>query len=153
MGGKYVGNKLMRGVSDLIIVLALISVAIPVTIAVQHWLSSQVGRVTAYSIAPKVTASLVSMDYRGNNFTAVVKVVNRGVNELNLSNINVTALLSNGTTTSVKSETISGGETLSPNGEATMLLTIPNIDSKVVVIVLEFKDVSGSKVPVELVVS
>ncbi|MEM4519109.1 MAG: hypothetical protein QXD94_01550, partial [Sulfolobales archaeon] len=72
MGSKYLKNTVKRGVSDLIIVLALISVAIPVTLAVQHWLSSQVGKATTYSVTPKISANLISIDYRNGNFTALI---------------------------------------------------------------------------------
>lgn len=147
------GSRLKRGVSDLIIVLALISVAIPITIAVQHWLTSQVGRATTYSIAPKVTATLISMDYRSNNFTALIKIANRGVNDLNLSDVNAAVIFANGSNTSATLKVVSGERLLTPNNEATLLLTLSNINSKVVSIVLECRDVTGNKLPVELIVS
>jgi len=153
VGSKYLGSRLKRGVSDLIIVLALISVAIPITIAVQHWLTSQVGRATAYSIAPKATATLISMDYRGSNFTALIKIANRGVSDLNLSNVNAVVIFANGSNTSATLKVISGEQLLTPNNEATLLLTLSNINSRVVSIILECKDVSGNKLPVELIVS
>ncbi len=153
MGSKYVREALKRGVSDLIIVLALISVAVPITLALQHWLTFQVGRATTYSVTPKVTTSIVSMDYRNSSFTAVIEVVNRGVDDVNISNINATVLLANGTNITTALKIISGRGVLSPNDRALLLLTIPNITSKAVLAVLEFKDVSGSLLPVELVIS
>lgn len=152
MGSKYVGSILKRGVSDLIIVLALISVAVPITLALQHWLTFQVGRATTYSVTPRITANIISMDYRNNSFTALIEVINRGVDDLSLSSTKATVLLANGTNTSAALNVISGEKVLSPNGRALLLLTVPNVTSKVTLAVLEFKDISGSVLPVELVI-
>ncbi|MEM0453604.1 MAG: hypothetical protein QXO98_03010 [Sulfolobales archaeon] len=153
MGSKYLKNTVKRGVSDLIIVLALISVAIPVTLAVQHWLSSQVGKATTYSVTPKISANLISIDYRNGNFTALIEVINRGVADLNLSNVNATVILTNGSNIVTTPHPVFGRQTLEPNEEATLLLTISDIKSKAVLIVLEFKDAMGSRIPIELTVN
>lgn len=153
MVSKYYKSYIKRGVSDLIIVLALISVAIPVTLAVQHWLTSQVGRTTTYSVTPKITANLISANYRNGSFTAVIEVINKGVNDLSLSNVSATALFADGYNTTTTLSLIFGEQVLKPNEEATMLLTIPNVKSKAILIVMEFKDVTGSKLPVELVLN
>jgi len=141
-----------RGVSDLIVVLALISIAIPVAVVMQHWLSSQVGRATSYSSVPAVIANLVSTQYRDSNVSIVVSVENRGSNNLNLNNINVKLLLENGSAVNGTSQLLSGSSTLAPGGKASVMITASNIGSKVTLVIMEVKDSLGNTIPVEIAV-
>lgn len=150
---KYLVNKIRLGVSDLIIVLALIAVAIPVTLAVQNWLSSQVSKAYGYSVAPELVANVVSMDYRNNNVTLVLSLANKGNMDLNLSSsINAIVVFEDGSTINTSAKSISGKSILSPGNEATLLMTLPNITSRISVIVLEVKDVLGNNYVVKVVV-
>jgi len=148
---KYVASKLRSGVSDLIIILALIAVAIPVTFTVQQWLSSQANRVATYSTTPKVTVNLVSVNYGSNTFIAVVKVVNSWKNIINLNDVNATLILSNGTTIKLDRSSIYvlGDTSLSPGNEATIVLNA-SISTKVATIVFQFRDNLGNIIPAEL---
>ncbi len=146
-------NKIRLGVSDLIIVLALIAVAIPVTLAVQNWLSSQVSKAYGYSVAPELVANIVAMDYRNNNVTMVLSLANKGGKDLDLSNhVNATIVFEDGGTINTSATRISGKSILSPGDEATLLITLPNITSRISVVILEVKDILGNNYVVKVVV-
>jgi hypothetical protein len=146
---KCVASKLRSGVSDLIIILALIAVAIPVTFTVQQWLSSQANRVATYSTTPKVTVNLASINYGVNTVTLVVKVVNTWKNIINLSSVNTTAILSNGNNITLNVVSVIGDTNLSPGNEATLVLNGVT-STKVTTVIFQFRDNLGNTIPAEL---
>jgi hypothetical protein len=146
---KCVASKLRSGVSDLIIILALIAVAIPVTFTVQQWLSSQANRVATYSTTPKVTVNLASINYGVNTVTLVVKVVNTWKNIINLSSVTATAILSNGNNITLNVVSVIGDTNLSPGNEATLVLNGVT-STKVTTVIFQFRDNLGNTIPAEL---
>lgn len=149
MVSKCVASKLRSGVSDLIIILALIAVAIPVTFTVQQWLSSQANRVATYSTTPKVTVNLASINYGVNTVTLVVKVVNTWKNIINLSSVTATAILSNGNNITLNVVSVIGDTNLSPGNEATLVLNGVT-STKVTTVIFQFRDNLGNTIPAEL---
>ena len=136
MRRKLFKKKLRKGVSDLVIILALVAIAIPIMLTVQHWLSSQTGRVTSYVTIPSLYATVLSKTKTDSVQTIVVKIENKGSETYIIEKDKISVVLSNGTVIDINGEILAGSQTLAP-GSSTVILVKVNTVSDISSIVFE----------------
>lgn len=121
---KFIVKYVRRGVSDLIVILALVAVAIPIMMTVQHWLSAQTGRVSSYVAIPSLYATVLSKSKTDNVQSVVIRLENKGSEtyEINLNSISV--VLVDGSVMNVSGQLLAGTETLKPASSAVILIKI-----------------------------
>ena len=138
-------RKLRKGVSDLIIILALVAIAIPIMLTVQHWLSSQTGRVTSYVTIPSLYATVLSKSKTDTVQTVVVKIENKGSETYSIEVNKISVVLSNGMVINASGQILAGSQTLAP-GSSTVILVKVNTVSSISSIVFELVNSStGNK--------
>jgi len=138
-------KKLRKGVSDLVIILALVAVAIPIMLTVQHWLSSQTGRVTSYVTIPSLYATVLSKSKTDTVQTVVVKIENKGSETYSIEVNKISVVLSNGMVINASGQILAGSQTLAP-GSSTVILVKVNTVSSISSIVFELVNSStGNK--------
>ncbi|OYT45014.1 MAG: hypothetical protein B6U85_09180 [Desulfurococcales archaeon ex4484_42] len=145
MRRKLFVRKLRKGVSDLIIILALVAIAIPIMLTVQHWLSSQTGRVTSYVTIPSLYATVLSKSKTDTVQTIAVKIENKGSETYSVEVNKISVVLSNGTVINANGQILAGSKTLAP-GSSTVILVKVNTVSSISSIVFELVNSStGNK--------
>ncbi len=146
MRRKVIKKFLRRGVSDLVVILALVAIAIPVMITVQQWLSSQTGKVTSYVSIPSLYATVLSRSKTETSQAVTIKIENKGGDTYVLSN-QAKVIFSNGTTVTVQATVIAGDQTIAPGSSSVVLIKVDSI-SEISSIVLEFtsKSTGGKEV-------
>ena len=145
MRRKLLVRKLRKGVSDLVIILALVAIAIPIMLTVQHWLSSQTGRVTSYVTIPSLYATVLSKSKTDTVQTIVVKIENKGSETYSVEVNKISVVLSNGTVINANGQILAGSKTLAP-GSSTVILVKVNTVSSISSIVFELVNSStGNK--------
>jgi len=122
-------GKLRKGVSDLVIILALVAIAIPIMLTVQHWLSSQTGRVASYATIPSLYATVLSKSKTDTVQTIVVKIENKGSETYSIEKDNVSVVLNNGTVINVTGQIVAGPQKLEPGSSAVILVKVDTISS------------------------
>jgi len=107
-----------RGVSELVIILALIAVIVPLIMVLQSWLSSRAGALESVTVVQPLVGYLVRRTYSGDN-TEVITFGIRNQARDTFTITSVRAVLSNGSvvnayiaspTTSPQSVSISPGD-------------------------------------------
>lgn len=89
-----VRRKFRRGLSELIIVLALIAIVIPIVMALQGWLSSKAANLEALSVVQPLSGYVVSRDFVSNTEIITISLRNQGRTPYNITNFR--AVLSDG---------------------------------------------------------
>lgn len=122
---------LRRGVSELVIILALIAIIIPTIMAIQSWLLRNVGGLERVNTMPPITGYVISRTYSGNSEVITIGVRNQGRETYNLSGFK--AVLADGSVAPAN-EMSSTTKTLSPGEEKVYVLsTSPNVKSIIVI--------------------
>ena len=103
-----------RGVSELVIILALIAVVVPLIMVLQSWLSSRAGALESVTVVQPLVGYLVRRTYSGDN-TEVITFGVRNQARDTFTITSVRAVLSNGNVvdayiTSPQSVSISPGD-------------------------------------------
>ncbi|MCD6278618.1 MAG: hypothetical protein J7J11_02935 [Desulfurococcales archaeon] len=148
MRGKLLGKKMRKGVSDLVVILTLVAIAIPVALAVQGWLSSQTSRVASFSTVPNFEAILVSKSVSVDTQVYVVKIRNLGTYNYSLKNLTAYGVLESGKVISASNTTIIASNTersLEPGESITISVTFSS-SSKIKSIVIELTNSITNKV-------
>jgi len=146
--GKLLGKKMRKGVSDLVVILTLVAIAIPVALAVQGWLSSQTSRVASFSTVPNFEAILVSKSVSVDTQVYVVKIRNLGTYNYSLKNLTAYGVLESGKVISASNTTIIASNTersLEPGESITISVTFSS-SSKIKSIVIELTNSITNKV-------
>ncbi len=145
MKGKLLGRKMRRGVSDLIVILTLVAIAIPVALAVQGWLSSQTSRVSSFSTVPNFESILISKSISGDTQVYIIKIRNLGDYNYNMSGLAAYAVSEAGTVILAQDkQVITSNTVLSPGDSATISVTFKTSD-KIKSIVLELPNTDTGK--------
>ncbi len=145
MKGKLLGRKMRRGVSDLIVILTLVAIAIPVALAVQGWLSSQTSRVSSFSTVPNFESILISKSISGDTQVYIIKIRNLGDYNYNMSGLAAYAVSEAGTVIPAQGkQVITSNTVLSPGDSATISVTFKTSD-KIKSIVLELPNTDTGK--------
>lgn len=148
MRGKLLGKKMRKGVSDLVVILTLVAIAIPVALAVQGWLSSQTSRVASFSTVPNFEAILVSKSISVDTQVYVVKIRNLGTYNYSLKDLTAYGVLESGEVISASNTTIIASNTersLEPGESITISVTFSS-SSKIKSIVIELTNSVTNKV-------
>jgi len=124
---KLPGRKFRNGVSELIVILTLVAIAIPIALALQSWLTSQASRTSSNSTVPNLEAILISKSTNTSKQMYVVKLRNLGNYRYDLGGgkLNAFAILSNGSVINASNSTIipSSTSTLEPGNSVVISLT------------------------------
>jgi len=134
-----------KGVSDLIVILTLVAIAIPVALTVQGWLSSQTSRVSSFSTVPNFESILVSKSVSGDTQVYIIKIRNLGDCSYNMSGLAAYAVLEAGSVISAQNnQVITSNTVLSPGDSATVSVTFKT-SGKIKSIVLELPNIDTGK--------
>ena len=145
MKGKLLGRKMRKGVSDLIVILTLVAIAIPVALAVQGWLSSQTSRVSSFSTVPNFESILVSKSISGDTQVYIIKIRNLGDYNYSVSDLTAYAVSEAGKVIPAQDkQVVTSNTVLSPGGSATISVTFKTSD-KIKSIVLELPNIDTGK--------
>ncbi len=129
---------LRKGVSDLVVILALVAIAIPVALALQGWLSSQASRMSSYTATPQVNGILVSKSVSSASQVFIVRLKNTGSYNYSLTSITAKAILANGTIVQATTHVASNLNKLQPGAAVTLSIVVPTkADVKTIVLTLE----------------
>jgi archaellum component FlaF (FlaF/FlaG flagellin family) len=144
-------KPLRRGVSELVIILALIAIIIPTIMAVQGWLSRNVGGLERVNTMPPLTGYVISRAYSGTSEIITIGLRNQGQETYNLSEFK--AVLADGTIVSADEKTGSTTKVLNPGEERIYTLTVNSATSKVKSIIIVAKEANSKRtleVPINL---
>ncbi len=133
-------RTLRRGVSDLVVILALVAIAIPVALALQGWLGSQASKINSYTATPQVSGVLVSKSVSSTGQVFVVRVRNTGSYNYSLTSasIEAKAILTNGSIIQATVNVASNLNVLQPGTTATLSVVVPTkANVKTIVLTLE----------------
>ncbi len=108
--------------SDLVVILALIAIAIPIILTVQHWLGAQATKVSTYASIPSIYVTVLSKSKTDSNQSFVVKIENKGSETYVLNTTNVKLVFSDGTYETTSCEILSGSSTISSGSEVVILV-------------------------------
>ncbi len=120
-------RKLRKGVSDLVIILALVAIAIPIMLTVQHWLSSQTGRVASYVTIPSLYATVLSKSKTDTMQSVVIKIENKGSETYTIEVNRISVVLSNGAVINVSGQILAGSQTLAPGSSSIILVKVNTV--------------------------
>lgn len=120
-------RKLRKGVSDLVIILALVAIAIPIMLTVQHWLSSQTGRVASYVTIPSLYATVLSKSKTDTMQSVVIKIENKGSETYTIEVNRISVVLSNGDVINVSGQILAGSQTLAPGSSSIILVKVNTV--------------------------
>jgi hypothetical protein len=132
-----------KGVSDLVVILTLVAIAIPVSLVLQSWLTSQASRTAANSVMPELEAALVSSKTIGSDQIYVVRLRNVGDRTFDLSTMKTKLVLSDGTVTTATAQNLTSETVLAPGESAEYAISYSGTN-KVVSIVFELVDSQGN---------
>ncbi len=147
MKSKLLSKKMRKGVSDLIVILTLVAIAIPVALAVQGWLSSQTSRVASFSTIPNFESILISKSISGDTQVYIIRIKNLGTHNYSLSSLKAYAVLESGGVISADNITIITSNTnrpLGPGESVTISVTFKS-SSKIKSVVIELTDTVTNK--------
>ena len=134
---------LRRGVSELVIVLALIAIIIPIVMVLQGWLSSRAGSLESISVVQPLSGYLVSRTYTSSGEVVTIGLRNQGRTPFSIGGFK--AVLANGSVVDVR---VPGNETsvaLEPGSERVFVVTVASGPSRVKSIVVIATDTSTGR--------
>ncbi len=113
-----------KGISDLVVILALVAIAIPVALALQGWLGSQASRISSYVATPQVNGVLISKTSTATEQVFVIKLEDTGNFNYSLNSISAKAILTDGTVIKASVSLATSGTVLEPGTSATISVTV-----------------------------
>ncbi len=129
---------LRKGVSDLVVILALVAIAIPVALALQGWLGSQASKMSSYTATPQVSGVLVSKSVSSTGQVFIIRVKNTGSYNYSLASIVAKAILANGSIIQATVSIASNLDVLQPGTTTTLSVVVSTkADVKTIVLTLE----------------
>ncbi len=136
---------LKKGVSDLVVILALVAIAIPVALALQGWLGSQASRMSSYTATPQVSGVLVSKSVSATGQVFVIRVRNSGSYNYSLTSIGAKAILANGSIVKEVTVNVASNLNVLQPGTTTILSVIVPTKATVKTIVLTLENLNTNK--------
>ncbi len=136
---------LKKGVSDLVVILALVAIAIPVALALQGWLGSQVSRMSSYTATPQVSGVLVSKSVSATGQVFVIRVRNSGSYNYSLQPIGAKAILANGLVANDTTVYVASNLSKLQPGTTATLSVVVHTKASVKTIVLTLKNLNTNK--------
>ncbi|MEM0066682.1 MAG: hypothetical protein QXH88_07160, partial [Sulfolobales archaeon] len=117
-----VRKKLRRGISELVIILALVAIVIPIVMVVQGWLSSRAGSLENMNVIQPLSGYLVSRSYTNGEEVITIGIRNQGQTSYNV--IKFKAILANGTVVEAREASGGGQVILNPSSEKILVITV-----------------------------
>ncbi len=147
---RFAGG-LRKGVSDLVIILTLIAVAVPIALVVQSWLTSQAGRLSETSAIPDVEAMLISSDKTSQHQIFLARLRNTGDKTYDLTGISVYLVLSNGTTVQAQEiEVIPSTSKLEPGSSVTVSFKVQTLTKVTSIVITIYDEALAKEVPITI---
>lgn len=144
-------KKLRRGISELVIILALIAIVIPVVMVVQGWLSSKAGNLENMNIVQPLSGYLVSRTYANGEEFITFGLRNQGQTSYDI--VKFKAILTNGTVVEARETSGSTQTTLKPGSEKVFVVMAVTGSTRVKGMIVVATEVATNKqieVPINL---
>ncbi|MEM1930623.1 MAG: hypothetical protein QXZ60_00915 [Sulfolobales archaeon] len=138
-----VRKKLKKGVSELVIILALVAIVIPIVMLIQGWLSSRVGSLESVNLVQPLSGYLISRSYANGEEVITVGIRNQGQTSYNV--VKFKAILANGTVVEAREASSSGQVTLSPGSEKVLVVTITTGATRVRGLIVVASEIATNK--------
>jgi len=135
--GKFPRKRLRKGVSDLVVILTLVAIAIPVALAVQGWLGAQASRMNSYVATPELQATLISKAVNTEGQVFILRLKNSGDSPYGTDSLKGRAILVNGTIADLTVKAASAGSKILPGSSITLSAILKDPKAKVKSIVIE----------------
>lgn len=146
-----VRKKLRRGISELVIILALVAIVIPIVMVVQGWLSSRAGSLENMNVIQPLSGYLVSRSYTNGEEVITIGIRNQGQTSYNV--IKFKAILANGTVVEAREASGGGQVILNPSSEKILVITVTTGATRVRGLIIVASEVATNKqieIPINL---
>lgn len=129
MGTAVPSRRLRGGISELVIILALIAVVIPVVMIVQSWLSRNASGLDRVSAMPSLVGYIISRARSGD--TEILTVGIRNQDQAAFEVTGFRAIVSDGSVRSATERSGNLGTVLSPGEEKVFVISVNNLSSSI----------------------
>ncbi|MEM2006395.1 MAG: hypothetical protein QXG17_02305 [Sulfolobales archaeon] len=146
-----VRKKLRRGISELVIILALVAIVIPIVMVVQGWLSSRAGSLENMNIVQPLSGYLVSRTYTNGEEVITVGLRNQGQTSYKVTEFK--AILTNGTVVEARNALSNEQVTLEPGSEKIFVIAVSSGTTRVRGLIVVASEVATNKqieIPINL---
>ncbi|MCX8184592.1 MAG: hypothetical protein RMI56_06955 [Sulfolobales archaeon] len=146
-------RRARRGISELVIILALVAVVIPIVMMLQGWLSSRVGNLENVDIVQSLSGYLISRSYTDGREVVTIGLRNQGQTTYAIQDFR--ALLANGTVVGGSFITVreaSSGREIKPGSDRVFTIVVTTGTTRVKGIVVTASEAATNK-QVEVLVS
>ncbi|MEM1795352.1 MAG: hypothetical protein QW271_02755 [Sulfolobales archaeon] len=146
-----VRKKLRRGISELVIILALVAIVIPIVMVVQGWLSSRAGSLENMNVIQPLSGYLVSRSYTNGEEVITIGIRNQGQTSYNVTKFK--AILANGAVVDAREASGGGQVILNPSSEKILVITVTTGATRVRGLIIVASEVATNKqieIPINL---
>lgn len=149
MGSKRRSAK--RGVSELVVILALIAIVVPLIIVLQNWLSSRAGALESVTVVQPLVGYLVGRTYSGGNETITFGIRNQARDTFTIASNAIRAVLSDGNVVNA-SLILPRSVTISPGSEVVLTVKVATGSANVrtVALIVTATDSTGRRVELSI---
>ncbi len=138
-----VERGLRRGVSELVIVLALIAIIIPIVMVLQGWLSSRAGSLEGINVIQPLSGYVISRTYTDGREVITIGLRNQGQTSYEVKGFK--AVLVNGSVRDVEWSSSTAGTVLEPGSERVFVITVSSGSTRVKSIVVTASEIATGK--------
>lgn len=144
-------KRVKRGVSELVIILALVAIVIPIVMVVQGWLSSRAGSLENMNVVQPLSGYLVSRTYTGSVEFITLGLRNQGQTSYNITRLR--AILTSGVVTDATENSGNLRTLLNPGSEKIFVISVTTGSARVRSIIVIATEVTTNRqieVPINL---
>lgn len=146
-----VGKSPGRGISELVVILALIAIVIPVVMVVQGWLSGKAGNLDSMNIIQPISGYLVSRTYADGKEFITFGLRNQGQTTYHIKSFR--AILTDGAVVEAQETPHGDGATLEPGSERVFVVVVATGPARVKGMIVAATEVATNRqieVPINL---
>lgn len=143
-------RKLRKGISELVIILALIAIVVPIVMVVQGWLSSKAGSLDSVNVVRPLSGYLVSRTYTNGREVITIGIKNQDQTAYNITEFK--AILTDGRIVNAQQTTGTTKNVIEPGSEKVFVVTVDAGSTRVKSIIVTAAEVATNKL-VELPVN
>ncbi|MCC6047292.1 MAG: hypothetical protein LM571_03790 [Desulfurococcaceae archaeon] len=151
MGTKR--RSAVRGVSELVVILALIAVVVPLILVLQSWLSSRASTLESVTVVQPLTGYLVGRTYSGGTEVLTFGVRNQARDTFTIANNGIRAVLSNGSVVSATVVSPTPPISIPPGSEVVITARVGTVSASVRTIAIVISATDSTNRRVELTIS
>jgi hypothetical protein len=154
--GETLGTKrrsAVRGVSELVVILALIAVVVPLILVLQSWLSSRASTLESVTVVQPLTGYLVGRTYGGGTEVLTFGVRNQARDTFTIANNGIRAVLSNGSVVSATVVSPTPPISIPPGSEVVITARVGTVSALVRTIAIVISATDSTNRRVELTIS